>query len=154
MARFTYGANNVDYQSFNSWSNAIDVSATTNISASTAYSEFHPDHSGSYAASFLQNSSIFYGSLVAGHGGNVAITAPYTVSATNTIIVKNVNITNTSIAIEATTTYPYVFNSWRTAESGSGTAVSTNASLTLTDGTAADHDTYFAHFTTTHVDAP
>jgi len=152
MARFTYGANNVEYQTFSSWSNAL--ADNNNVSASAAYSEFIPDQSGSYAASFLQNSSIFYGSIVGGHGGNVAITAPYTVSATKTITVKNVNITNTSIGIEATTSYPYVFDSWRTAASGSGTAISTNASLTLTDNTAADHDVYYAHFTTTHIDPP
>tara|TARA_B100001094_G_C17834145_1_gene624692 strand:+ start:141 stop:605 length:465 start_codon:yes stop_codon:yes gene_type:complete len=154
MARFTYGANNVEFQTYNSWSNALDSSDTTNIAASTAYSELIPDQSGSYAASFLQNSSMFYGSLVGGHGGNVSITAPYTVSATKTITVKNINITNTSISIEASTSYPYVFNSWRTAASGSGTAISTNASLTITDNTAADHDVYYAHFTTTHVDPP
>ena len=152
MARFTYGANNVEYQTFSSWSNAL--ADNNNISASIAYSEFIPDQSGSYAASFLQNSSIFYGSVIGGHGGNVAITAPYTVSATKTITVKNVNITNTSIGLSATTSYPYVFNSWRTAASGSGDAISTNADITITDDTAADHDVYYAHFTTTHVDPP
>ena len=113
-----------------------------------------PDQSGSYAASFLQNSSIFYGSVIGGHGGSVGVTAPYTVSATKTITVKNVNITNTSIGLEATTSYPYVFNSWRTAASGSGTAISTNATITLTDDSDADHNVYYAHFTTTHTDAP
>ena len=152
MARFTYGANNVEYQTFSSWSNAL--ADNNNVSASTAYSEFIPDQSGSYAASFLQNSSIFYGSVIGGHGGNVAVTAPYTVSATKTITVKNVNITNTSIGLEATTSYPYVFDSWRTAASGSGTAISTNATITLTDDSDADHNVYYAHFTTTHVDPP
>lgn len=152
MARFTYGANNVRYETFSSWSNAL--ADNNNVSASTAYSEFIPDQSGSYAASFLQNSSIFYGSVIGGHGGTVSITAPYTVSATKTITVKNVNITNTSVALSATTSYPYVFNSWRTAASGSGDAISTNADVTLTDDTAADHDVYYAHFTTTHVDPP
>ena len=152
MARFTYGANNVEFQTFSSWSNAL--ADNNNVSATTAFSEFIPDQSGSYAASFLQNSSMFYGSVVGGHGGNVAITAPYTVTATKTITVKNVNITNTSIALSATTSYPYVFNSWRTGASGSGDSISTNANVTLTDDTAADHDVYYAHFTTTHVDPP
>ena len=74
MARFTYGANNVEFQTFSSWSNAL--ADNNNVSASTAFSEFIPDQSGSYAASFLQNSSMFYGSVVGGHGGNVAITEP------------------------------------------------------------------------------
>ena len=152
MARFTYGSNNVEFQTFSSWSNAL--ADNNNVSASTAFSEFIPDQSGSYAASFLQNSSMFYGSVVGGHGGTVAITAPYTVTATKTITVKNVNITNTSIALSATTSYPYVFDSWRTAASGSGDSISTNANVTLTDDTAADHDVYYAHFTTTHVDPP
>ena len=152
MARFTYGTNNIEYQTFNSWSNALDSSNTTNISASVAFSEFIPDQSGSYAASFLQGSSIFYGSVIAGTGGNVDISAPYTVAATNNITVKNVNVTNTSITANATTSYPYVFDSWRTAAGGGGSQISTNATITITDAAIADHSAYYAHFTTTHID--
>lgn len=154
MARFTYGANDVEYQTFNSWSNALDSGNTTNISASIAYSEFIPDQSGSYAASFLQNSSVFYGSLVAGTGGNVAITAPYSAGPGASFTIKNINITNTSITIEATTSYPWVFDSWRTAAEGGGSQISTNATLTVNDDSAADHGAYYAYFTTTHLDPP
>lgn len=154
MARFTYGANNVEYQTFNSWSNALDSGNTTNISASIAYSEFIPDQSGSYAASYLQNSSVFYGSLVAGTGGTVAITAPYTADAASSITVKNLNITNTSLTIVAATSYPWVFDSWRTAAGGGGSQISTNATLTVNDDSAADHAVYYAYFTTTHLDPP
>ena len=38
MARFTYGANNVEFQTFSSWSNAL--ADNNNVSASTAFSEF------------------------------------------------------------------------------------------------------------------
>jgi len=154
MARFTYGANNVEYQTFNSWSNALDSNNTTNISASVAFSEFIPDQSGSYAASFLQNSSVFYGSLEAGTGGTVSITAPYSAGPASSITIKNVNITNTSITIEASTSYPWVFDSWRTATGGGGSQISTNATLTINDDAAADHAEYYAYFTTTHLDPP
>jgi hypothetical protein len=154
MARFTYGTNNIEYQTFNSWSNALDSGNTSNISASSAYSEFNPAQTSDYAASFLQGSSIFYGSVIAGTGGNVDISAPYTVAATTNITVKNVNVTNTSITINATTSYPWVFDSWRTAAGGGGSQISTNASLTITDGATADHTNYYAYFTTTHLDPP
>ena len=152
MARFTYGTNNIEYQTFNSWSNALDSGNTSNISASSAFSEFNPAITSDYAASFLQGSSVFYGSVVAGTGGNVDISAPYTVAATTNITVKNVNVTNTSITINATTSYPWVFDSSRTAAGGGGSQISTNAALTITDAAVADHTTYYAYFTTTHID--
>lgn len=152
MARFTYGTNNIEYQTFNSWSNALDSGNTSNISASSAFSEFNPAITSDYAASFLQGSSVFYGSVVAGTGGSVDISAPYTVAATTNITVKNVNVTNTSITINATTSYPWVFDSWRTAAGGGGSQISTNAALTITDAAVADHTVYYAYFTTTHID--
>lgn len=152
MARFTYGTNNIEYQTFNSWSNALDSGNTSNISASSAFSEFNPAITSDYAASFLQGSSVFYGSVVAGTGGSVDISAPYTVAATTNITVKNVNVTNTSITINATTSYPWVFDSWRTAAGGGGSQISTNATLTVTDAAVADHTVYYAYFTTTHID--
>jgi hypothetical protein len=154
MARFTYGSTNIEYQTFNSWSNALDSEVTSNISASVAYSEFNPAQTSDYAASYLQGSSVFYGSVQAGTGGTVSITAPYTVAATSTISVKNLNITNTSLTIVATTSYPWVFDSWRTATGGGGSQVSTNSTLTISDDTAADHNQYHAYFTTTHLDPP
>ena len=132
----------------------MDSNVTSNINASTAFSEFNPAQSSDYAASFLQGSSVFYGSVVAGTGGDVAISSPYTVSATSNITVKNVNITNTSITLVASTSYPWVFNSWRTATGGGGSSISTNATLTLNDDSAADHTDFYAYFTTTHIDPP
>jgi len=154
MARFTYGANNVEFETFNSWSNALDPSVTSNISMSVAFSEFHPGQTEDYAASFLQNSSIFYGSVTAGTGGSIGLTAPYTVTATNNITVNNVNVTNTSITIEATTSYPWVFDSWRTAAGGGGSQIASTATITINDDSGADHTEYYAYFTTTHLDPP
>jgi|TARA_R110000822_G_scaffold46909_8_gene124763 hypothetical protein len=154
MARFTYGASNIQYQTFNSWSNALDPNVTSNISASVAYSEFDPAQSEDYAASYLQGSSVFFGSVHAGTGGTVSLTAPYTVAATANITVKNLNITNTSLTIVATTSYPWVFDSWRTAGSGGGSQIAGTATVTVSDDSAADHNEYHAHFTTTHLDPP
>ena len=114
MARFTYGTGDISYSTFPSWSNAIASNpAATNISASTAFSDYHPSQSFS--------------------GSNIQVTS--------------LNITATSITCVATPTYPATFNSWRTAASGSGASISTNATLTITDGAVADHETYFAYFT-------
>ena len=97
---------------------------------------------------------MFYGSLEAGTGGTVSITAPYSAGPASSITIKNVNITNTSITIEASTSYPWVFDSWRTATGGGGSQISTNATLTINDDAAADHAEYYAYFTTTHLDPP
>ncbi len=151
MARFTYGTGDISYSTFPSWSNAIASNpAATNISASSAFSDYHPSQSFSGSniqVTSLTGSSVFYGSIVSGPGGNVEITAPYTAGSSNNITVKNLNITATSITCVATPSYPSTFDSWRTGASGSGASISTNATLTITDGAGADHETYFAYFT-------
>jgi len=151
MARYTYGSTNVAYSTFDEWANNLPV-ADSNISASSAFGDFHPAITSDYEASFLQGSSIFYGSFVAGTGGTVELTAPYTVTATSSFNIKNINVTNTSITAVASTSYPWVFDSWRTAAGGGGSSISTNATLTITDAAIADHTTYYAYFTTTHID--
>ena len=51
----------------------------------------------------------------------------------------------------ATTSYPWVFHSWRDAASGGGTQLSTNATLTLTDVDHTSVLTFYAYFTTSHI---
>lgn len=150
MAVYTYGANNISFDTFRTWSNS--VSAQANTSLTTAVNDFSPANAAPYQVSeFAPSTSIFYGSVVAGTGGTVKLTAPYTVAATSSFTVKNLLISSYSVTMVAETAYPYVFNSWRTAASGGGTQVSTSATLTLT---SADHTgvvTFYAYFTTTHV---
>ena len=60
-----------------------------------------------------------------------------------TLQLKNVNVTNTSITLVASTSYPWVFNSWRTATGGGGSSISYYMLLLLLMTiAAADHTNY------------
>lgn len=150
MAVYTYGANNISFDTFRTWSNS--VSAQANTSLTTAVNDFHPANAAPYQVSeFAPNTSIFYGAVFAGTGGTVSMTAPYTVGATSSFTVKNILISTYSITLVAGTAYPYVFNSWRTAAGGGGSQISTSATLTLTSGVHTGVVNFYAYFTTTHV---
>lgn len=150
MAVYTYGSNNISFDTFRTWSNS--VSAQANTSLTTAVNDAYPANSAPYQVSeFAPNTSIFYGAVFAGTGGTVSMTAPYTVAATSSFTVKNVLISTYSITLVAGTAYPYTFHSWRTAASGGGSQLSTNATLTLTSGDHTSVVNFYAYFTTTHV---
>lgn len=151
MAVFTYGANNISFQTFETWSNGITESI--NIGLTGAVSDFYPANSAPYQVSEIAPStSIFYGSFVAETGGTVELTAPYTQAAGSTITVKNFLISTYSITVAAAAAYPYTFHSWRDAADGGGNQISTNATLTLTDADSTDVSVFYAYFTTTHID--
>ena len=150
MAVFTYGANNISFDTFRTWSNSVSVQANTSLT--TAVNDFHPANAAPYQVSeFAPSTSIFYGGVIAGTGGTVSMTAPYTVGATSSFTVKNLLISSFSVTLVANTAYPYVFNSWRTAASGGGSQISTSATLTLTSGIHTGVVNFYAYFTTTHV---
>lgn len=150
MAVYTYGANNISFDTFRTWSNS--VSAQANTSLTTSVNDFHPANAAPYQVSeFAPSTSIFYGTVTAGTGGTVSLTAPYTQGATSTFTVKNLLISTHSITLVAAATYPYTFNSWRTATGGGGSQLSTSATLTLTSGDHTGVVTFFAYFTTTHI---
>lgn len=150
MAVYTYGANNITFSSFETWSNSITTSL--NIELDLAVNDFHPANSAPFEVSeFAPNTSIFYGNIVANTGGTVALTAPYTVAATSSITVKNFLISTYSLTMVASATYPYTFDSWRDATGGGGTSLSTNSTLTLTAGDHTSVTTFYAYFTTTHI---
>ena len=150
MAVYTYGSNNISFDTFRTWSNS--VSAQANTSLTTAVNDFHPANAAPYQVSeFAPNTSIFYGAVFAGTGGSVSMTAPYTVGATSSFTVKNVLISTYSITLVASTAYPYTFHSWRTAAGGGGSQLSTSATLTLNSGTHTSVVNFYAYFTTTHV---
>lgn len=151
MAVYTYGANNITFSSFETWSNSITTSL--NIDLNIAVNDFHPANSAPFQVSeFAPNTSIFYGAVTADGGGTVAMTAPYTVSATSGFTVKNFLISTYSLTIVATANYPFTFNSWRNAPAGGGTSLSTSATLTLTANDHTSVTTFYAHFTSTHID--
>ena len=150
MAVFTYGANNISFETFQTWSN--NITQSTNIELSVALNDFYPANSAPFQVSEIAPStSIFYGTINADTGGTVELTAPYTVAATQTIPVKNLLISTYSITIVAAANYPYTFHSWRTATGGGGTQLSTSATLTLTDTDHTAVTQFYAYFTTTHI---
>lgn len=150
MAVYTYGANNITFSSFETWSNNITTSL--NIELDVAVNDFHPANAAPFQVSeFAPNTSIFYGNIIAGTGGTVAISAPYTVGATTSITVKNFLISTYSLTIVASATYPYTFNSWRSAASGGGSQLSTSSTLTLNYLDHTSVPSFYAYFTTTHI---
>lgn len=150
MSRKTYGGSNINWGSFDEWSTAI--SSDSNTSIATAMGNMYPANTSPFSASELANSTIFKGTIQAQTGGTVALTAPYTVTATGgSITVKNVFLNAYNITIVATATYPWTFHSWRSSTGSGGTEISTSATFTITNSTNADYATYYAYFTTTHL---
>ena len=150
MAVYTYGANNISFQSFQTWSNGITAQANTSLS--TAVNDFNPANSAPFQVSEIApNTSIFYGYIMADTGGTVALSSPYTVAATTEIKVKNLLISSYSVTIVASANYPYTFHSWRNATGGGGSALSTSSTLTLTSTSHTDVNIFYAYFTTTHL---
>lgn len=150
MAVFTYGANNVSFESFTTWSNNITTSI--NIDLATAVNDMYPANSAPFQVSeFAPNTSIFYGNFIANDGGTIAMSAPYTVTSTTSFTAKNVIISSYSITVSATANYPWAFDSWRDATGGGGNQLSTNSTLTLTDVDHTGVTTFYAYFTTTHI---
>ena len=154
MARFIYGSNDISASTFPSWSNEI-AEGSGNISQSIAFGDFFPAQSSpDFGIQILQGASVFYGNVIPETGGTVEITAPYSVAATtSTVTVKNLDISANSITLYARANYPHAFDSWRTAAEGGGSSIATTTTVTLTDASIADHDNYYAHFTTTHTNA-
>jgi hypothetical protein len=151
MAVFTYGANNISFESFTTWSN--NITQSTNIELSIALNDFDPAIEAPFQVSDIAPStSIFYGVMYADTGGTIELTAPYTVASTQTIPVKNFLISSYSLTVVASANYPYVFHSWRTATDGGGESISTSATLTLTDTDHTDVTEFYAYFTTSHID--
>ncbi len=148
MSRKTYGTTNVNWGSFDEWSN--NVSSDSNVSLATAQGDMYPAKSAPFAASTLRTASIFKGKVWADTGGTVSMTAPYTVAATTSFTIKNVIISSYNITLVATASYPWTFRGWRTAAGGGGTQISTSNPWTIGNSSDADYANYYAYFTTTH----
>ena len=150
MAEKNYGANNINWGSFDEWSQAY--SSDSNISIATAKGNMHPAQSAPWAASTLRSKNIFYGRLIAGTGGNVEVTNPYSSGTGADITIKQVFIDSHNVVIQANATYPYTFNSWRPAAGGGGSVVSSANPLTISQGDYTGTSVIYAYFTTTHSD--
>lgn len=148
MAVKTYTTSNINFGSFDDWSNA-NFTDDTNITLSTVLTDAEPAHSASYGVSEIYNRSWFYGNVIAGSNGTVQVTAPYTSgTSTGTLVVKNVDYSiHTTVTLTAAGTYPYNFSEWRTASGGGGSQISTSANLNLTVSDYTSQENFYAYFT-------
>ena len=101
MAVYTYGASNVTFSSFETWSNSI--TSSTNIDLATAVNDMYPANAAPFQVSeFSPNTSIFYGQFIPEDGGSISMTAPYTVAASSVaFIAKNIIISTYAITVVA-----------------------------------------------------
>ena len=148
MAVKTYSTSNINFGSFDDWSNA-NFTDDTNITLSTVLTDAEPAHSASYGVGEIYNRSWFYGNVIAGSNGTVQVTAPYTsATSTGTLVVKNVDYSiHTTVTLTAAGTYPYNFSEWRTASGGGGSQISTSANLNLTVSDYTSQENFYAYFT-------
>lgn len=152
MAQHNYGAEDVNFGSFDTWANNIGSDA--DVTLSVANNDFSPARTTApYELSDFQNQSIFYGNLYVGTGGTAKVTGPYSsaqVEAGNDLEILNVLIDSVNVVLVAVAVYPYTFHSWRDAGSGGGNQLGTNATLTIADGDHSNVVNFHAYFTTTH----
>lgn len=148
MAVHTYGANNISFSSFDTWSN--NVSSDSNVTMNNALADAVPANSNPTAASEIRNNNWFYGSLQVSTGGYVDISAggSYSVSDSQGATLKNVNLdeNNLSLVADETAAYPRTFVRWRAGGSG-GSQISTNTTLTLSSADQTSTTVFYAEFT-------
>jgi hypothetical protein len=147
MAVYTYGTTNVNFSTFDVWSNA-GFTDDTDITLSTVLTDAFPVASGSYGVGEIYNRSWFYGNAISTGNGSVQVTYPYTsATSTGTLVISNVDYSVFAyVRLSAVGTYPFVFSEWRTAAAGGGTQISTNANLDLTEVDYTSQVDFYAYF--------
>jgi len=115
MAVYTYSTTNIDFSTFDVWSNT-GFTDDTDITLSTVLSDAYPAATNPSSVSEIYNRSWFYGNAVSTGNGTVQITYPYTsATSTGTLQVKNVDYSVYAyVRLTAVGTYPYNFSEWRT----------------------------------------
>ena len=148
MAVQTYTTTNINFSTFDVWSNQ-GFTDDTNITLSTVLSDAHPASSAPYGVGEIYNRSWFYGNAVSTGNGTVQVTNPYTsATSTGTLAIKNVDYSvHTTITLTAAGTYPFNFSEWRTASGGGGSQISTSANLNLTVSDYTSQVNFYAYFT-------
>jgi len=147
MAVHTYGATNIAFSSFDTWSNG--VSSDSNVTMNNALNDAVPSNSNPTSASEIRNNNWFYGTLQVSANGFVDISATgYSVSDSTGATLKNVNldISNLTLTADETASYPDTFVRWR-RDSSSGGEIQTANALTLTDSNETSTTVFYAQFT-------
>ena len=147
MAVYTYSTTNIDFSTFDVWSNT-GFTDDTDITLSTVLSDAYPAASNPSSVSEIYNRSWFYGNAVSTGNGTVQITYPYSsTTSTGTLQVKNVDYSVYAyVRLTAVGTYPYNFSEWRTASGGGGSQISTSANLDLTVSDYTSQVNFYAYF--------
>tara|TARA_R110000772_G_scaffold257718_2_gene374668 strand:- start:516 stop:962 length:447 start_codon:yes stop_codon:yes gene_type:complete len=148
MAIITYSTTDIDFSTFDTWSND-GFTDNTDITLSTVLSDAYPAAATPFGVGEISNRSWFYGNVHATANGSVQVTAPYSsATSTGTLVIKNVDYSvYTTITLTAAGTYPFNFSEWRTAAGGGGTQLSTNANLNLTVADQTSQVDFYAYFT-------
>jgi len=148
MAVFTYSTTNINFSTFDNWSNA-GFADDDNIILSDVLVDAYPAETAPNSVSEIYNTSWFYGNAVSTGNGTVQITYPYTsATAPGTLQIKNVNYgIYAYVRLTAAGTYPFTFSEWRTASGGGGTQISTSANLDLTVSDYTSQVNFYAYFT-------
>ena len=145
MAVYSVPTSGISFSSFKTWSPSY--SSNSNISLQTVLENMYPDDTAPYSVSTIRGQGIRYGSLVAGTGGNVRVTYPYSGGSGTSVTITPVSYgTYSYITIEAIPTYPATMHSWRTAANGGGSQISTSTSINLTISDYTSQGTFYAHF--------
>ena len=79
MAVYTYSTTNIDFSTFDVWSNT-GFTDDTDITLSTVLSDAYPAATNPSSVSEIYNRSWFYGNVVSTGNGTVQITYPYNFS--------------------------------------------------------------------------
>ena len=120
MSVFSYTTTNVQFSTFDVWSNA-GFTANTNINLSNVLTDAHPAESAPNSVSEIYNTSWFYGSVQVSTGGFVDISGAYTAADVNTTTtLKNVDLglSNLVLTADEAAAYPRTFVRWRAGGSG------------------------------------
>jgi len=147
MAVHTYGATNIAFSSFDTWSNG--VSSDSNVTMNNCLSDAVPANSNPTSASEIRNNNWFYGTLQVSANGFVDISATgYSVADSTGATLKNVNLdeSNLTLTADETASYPDTFVRWRRVGSG-GAEIQTAETLTLTTANETSTTVFYAEFT-------
>lgn len=147
MAVHTYGATNIAFSSFDTWSNG--VASDANVTMNNALNDAVPSNSNPTSASEIRNNNWFYGTLQVSANGFVDVSATgYSVADSTGVTLKNVNLdeSNLTLTADETASYPDTFVRWRRASSG-GAQIQTSETLTLTDSNETSTTVFYAEFT-------
>ena len=148
MAVYTYTSDNINFSTFDVWSNTAFVE-DTDINLGGAVTSIFPDVSlTDIRVSDLYNRSFFYGNAISTGNGTVQVTQPYSSDTSpDSLQIRNVDYSvHSYVRLTAVGTYPFSFSEWRTDAFGGGSQISTSANLDLLVNSFTSIENFYAYF--------